>query len=268
MNNILLNVVMASLLYGCLWHRIPEPLQVEYDWDHSAKPIHPLRADAVKAAGRVVEYGLQNGFYEPRCDYSTRAYEVDVFETDGAFEVLLVRRPAWCHPGNDLLVPPMGNDIDEVPLRYAVRRSDLRLLRERRRGDSFLSQGKLYTSEDTPDETVEYEKQWALLVEQWKERFSTLSLPAQEAFHKLQIVPGMAQGELKLLAEYQIATKARFELHMVGVREELGRGKQELWRFCKPSCWRQELSQQVTVGNGVVISVQTGNVEPGNPGER
>lgn len=254
-----ISAIAASLFLGCMAHGIPEPLQVPYVWNDSIEPVQPLRADAIKAAGTVVKHRWRYGHRPPSCQYSEEANEVEIFETEQTFDVMLVDRPGWCNPFNTDPLPPM---VGEMALEYAVRRSDLRLLRERRRSDQYLFNGKLYKANEWTDEDKEAEKQHSLLVDKWIERFATLSPQAQKAFHERRIVAGMSHEELKLLAEYEEAAHSWAELRLIGVREEIGQPKRELWRMCSPNCGKQLFGQHIIVENGVVTEVQTGQVDP------
>jgi hypothetical protein len=231
----------------------------------------------------VVAYAEQVGLISPvDCEWSRGVFEVVTRETEQAFQVTLVRRPGWCRPGTQDSLPPVGNAIDEGGFEWAVRRSDLRLLRERRRGDSYVINGKLFgeqasrgvapgspeekgTAGDSSEKPVAGVDGAPATVqpvdaEEWAARFSARSSAAQEAFRRRKPVPGMSREELELLVAYRRASGEPFDLKRIGEREEIGT-KQDTWLYCQPDCGQQRfVLGTVTFENDILTVVETGVV--------
>ncbi len=220
-------------------------------------PVHPLRAESAQAASLVIDYAEQIGLISAaRCESSPRAVEVIVSKAHDAFQVVLVRRPEWCAAGTPGSAPQAGVASTDR-FEWAVRRSDLRLLRERTTADLYRHDGLLYGPGGL---TVEEQARLAAraeLVQKWQGRFAARPAPAQEAFHARKLVLGMSREDLELLATYLKDVGEVFSLIHSGVREELGNKKRELWLFCKPDCLQQKLEQQAVIQDGVVTIIQS-----------
>lgn len=253
--------VAATLLAGCVTPRLPAPSQEPFIWNDSAKPIHPLRADSARAAKLVVDYAEQIGLIsQARCESSRRAFEVIISEANEAFQVVLVHRPEWCAPAKEAPAPQAGAPGGDR-YEWAVSKYDPRLLRERTKTDLYRRDSLLYGPEGLTVEEQARLKARAQLVQQWQERFATRPAPTQDAFRTGKLVPGMSEEDFELLLQYYKEVGEEFEKRSYGERRELGNKKRNLWIVCKPSCFQQELTQQVLIQDGVVTLVQTGKVE-------
>lgn len=245
----------AILLSGCVTPRLLEPpAQESFIWDDSAPPVKPLRADSAIAASTVVDYAEQIGLISPaRCESSRRAYEVIVSKVEQVFQVVLVHHPEWCPSGEK---KGSGERFE-----WAVRWPNLTLVRERTKTDRFLRDGLLYGPDGLTAEEQARLAQREQAMAQWKERFATRPGPAQEAFRTGKFVLEMTQEDVDLLTKYLEEVDEKFSFQRSGVRETAGGKKRELWVFCKPDCYKQEVAQQVVLQDGVVVLVQTGRIK-------